>query len=397
MNMKVHFYSFRSGCGDCIILLLEEDGEQFSILMDCGRYTSEIRSFINERLAKRIDLLIVSHIDSDHISGVIQMLKITPDLSIGDIWFNCYQRNNDHPSVLLTEDQTRLLQRLYSRVPQVIDIIDSKISANQSISLSSLLLSNPNWRTKWERLRIVKGANYSLGDASKFGTLHVLSPTPEVLSDLDSEYYKMFYEAFYGKHPDCEYEGEESIYELLIRVANDNDEYLSEINKISAINVTPEYIRNCCENPLLPLSIPNKASISVIWEYNEHRILLLGDSDSKQVCSAIHELYSYEEVVNCDIIKVSHHGSKHSTSKELLSSIDSGHYVFSGGTGNERPHIDAISRIISRPFVSKYNCRNLHFSHENEWTNCLQDEVLMNSFQYCIDYYKEKYVCEYEI
>ena len=90
--MRVTFKTFQSGVGDCIFLLLKQGETQFSIMVDCGRYTPEISQYVKRTLRKRIDLLIVTHIDADHNEGITKMLLNIPDLAIGEIWFNCYQR-----------------------------------------------------------------------------------------------------------------------------------------------------------------------------------------------------------------------------------------------------------------------------------------------------------------
>ena len=83
--------TFKSGVGDCVFMRLIKDDATFSIMIDCGKYTPEINLFIKEKLHKHIDLLIVTHIDDDHINGVCEMLIAMPEITIGKIFYNCYQ------------------------------------------------------------------------------------------------------------------------------------------------------------------------------------------------------------------------------------------------------------------------------------------------------------------
>ena len=83
--------TFKSGVGDCVFMRLIKDDATFSIMIDCGKYTPEINLFIKEKLHKHIDLLIVTHIDDDHINGGCEMLIAMPEITIGKIFYNCYQ------------------------------------------------------------------------------------------------------------------------------------------------------------------------------------------------------------------------------------------------------------------------------------------------------------------
>ena len=46
--MKATVKTFQSGCGDCIFLILKDEanGETYHVLIDCGKFTSEIKDFM---------------------------------------------------------------------------------------------------------------------------------------------------------------------------------------------------------------------------------------------------------------------------------------------------------------------------------------------------------------
>ena len=60
-------------------------------MIDCGKYTKEIDVYVRNSLKNKIDYLIVTHIDNDHINGLIKMLTQNPNLIIEHIIYNCYQ------------------------------------------------------------------------------------------------------------------------------------------------------------------------------------------------------------------------------------------------------------------------------------------------------------------
>ena len=115
----------------------------------------------------------------------------------------------------------------------------------------------------------------------------------------------------------------------------------------------------------------NIASIAFIWEYQGHRILLMGDADPEQVSNAIEKVYKDEtKPVIFDLIKVSHHGSAHSTSCGLMDVIDSERFFFTGG-GKERPSLQTLGRIIIRPLPNGIAYRDIRYNRPNEILNKL--------------------------
>lgn len=76
--MQYIFRTFNVGAGDCITLLLKDNNKELHIMVDCGSYTPEVNEYIVHDFHCHIDYLIVSHIDNDHILGLISMLSLCP-------------------------------------------------------------------------------------------------------------------------------------------------------------------------------------------------------------------------------------------------------------------------------------------------------------------------------
>jgi len=68
-------------------------------MMDCNVLTDEIKAYIRDELYKRIDILIVTHIDSDHANGITKLMRNPDfaDLQIGMILFNGFQPQTEQP------------------------------------------------------------------------------------------------------------------------------------------------------------------------------------------------------------------------------------------------------------------------------------------------------------
>ena len=85
-----------ANCGDCIIVSFDDGDKIKNILIDGGAGTvyddilkDEIKKIKN--LEQKIDLLIVTHTDIDHIGGIIKFIE---DDSLNDcieeVWFNSW-------------------------------------------------------------------------------------------------------------------------------------------------------------------------------------------------------------------------------------------------------------------------------------------------------------------
>ena len=89
----------------------------------------------------------------------------------------------------------------------------------------------------------------------------------------------------------------------------------------------------------------NEASIVMRMEYKGLSVLFTGDIASSTEEEVIK--LAGKEVLDCDILKVCHHGSKNSSSPEFLQQVDPKLYLVSCGLMNRygHPHKDALERM----------------------------------------------------
>lgn len=383
--MIVRLKTFKSGCGDCIFFTLEGAEGRFSVMVDCGAYSPEIKAFITDDLDNHIDLLVVTHIDADHILGVRDMLEEMPELEIGELWFNAYSRVKEN-EIPLSEKEKKILERLYASRPVVMDVINAKVSAKQAVTLSEAILNHTNAKKAWHRERITTNRpEYNIHDG-KYGKLTIISPRVKELNVIDEKFRSLFYEFFHKEHPDTPLEKDDSLFEMLQLLANEQEQIeLIESEKSAFQMIDDSFLIEATNHKVLKSSDANEASIAFIWELEGHRILFTGDAAPKIMEEALKEHYG-EVVTQFDAVKISHHGSAHGTSKKMMSLIDSPHFFFTGGEEDIRPHIDAIARVITRPMKDGLEQRVLHFNYENNWTDELKKAVnLQDNYHYTID------------
>ena len=391
--MQVKFKTFSVGSGDCIILLLKNDDKEIHIMVDCGLYTQEVNDYIVNEFHGYIDYLIVTHIDNDHINGLIRMLKSKPNLTINHIFYNCYQRTSENLQEW-DEKMVENMKRVFDHLPVVVDMLEQKINAETSMSLAKLILENDNWKKAWRREYIIdESSMVDLGN--DMGRIIFLSPNKEALDTLDKKYRLLFWKTLY-RPKKLDYDKEETIYESLMRIMEQEDNEGFDEESVSSKVLDENALKFYAAEKMKGLSPANEASIAFIWEHEGHRILFMGDANPDQVVKKIGDVYKdTPKPVLFDAIKISHHGRAHSTSKELVSIADSERYFVTGGA-NARPSYQALSRIIIAPLPEDLSHREIRYNRENDVLKSLaSNESLKDKLHYSITANANEYEVSY--
>ncbi|ACA88276.1 ComEC/Rec2 family competence protein [Shewanella woodyi] len=101
--------------------------------------------------------------------------------------------------------------------------------------------------------------------------------------------------------------------------------------------------------------IINKSSLVLLLSYKDNSILFLGDSHPETICKSLMDKgYSNTSPLKLDLLKLSHHGSKHNTSIELLRLIRCDNfYISTNGGKYGHPDKELIELIQSYAVESK--------------------------------------------
>lgn len=88
---------------------------------------------------------------------------------------------------------------------------------------------------------------------------------------------------------------------------------------------------------------PNDASIALIIQNGENKFLFTGDAEEK----AEQDILENSIDISADVYKVGHHGSKTSSSEDLLKAVDPSYAVLSCGEGNSygHPHAQTMNNL----------------------------------------------------
>lgn len=393
--MKAIFKTYKADDGDCIFLRLQEGGESYVIMVDCGCYEEPIKDYVEKELNKTIDLLIVTHIDKDHIEGVEEMMKQTPDLKIGKILFNCYQRNPDHKLITLSPAQQKRLESIKSEVRCVIyDAIEHEVSASQAIKgLSKTILTAPNLKDKWERPYLALDARNEI-PLDGWGTIKILAPTMKEIKAQDEEYRSILFNELFVEEDDAVFDDSESLYEMIIRYANMNITETVEDEEVADSDLETR-LEKAAEQPVKEnqITTSNKASLAFVWEKGDKKVLILGDAKPGIVIDGLIKHYPNGPwPMMFEAVKVSHHGSHYNTTEGLQRLIDSEHYFVTGGEEGTRPSEAALGRILLPAPKGGVKKRTLHVNYKTSLTEKLEaDKILQEKCHFEIDLEQNQY------
>ncbi len=323
----------KAGNGDCISI---ESRTEF-VLIDGGTAQSFSCWKSNVVGRDKIDCVIVTHIDNDHVNGIIKLLQSNSCPNIDQFYFNGAEQLFGNVNYNVESDRiTDTKLRAISEESSVIGSRD-QIGYSEGTSLSYLLLdkritSNPS--VGGAALYRESCDTFYVGDM-KFS---VIGPSKLVLQELKDRWEdklserrirpkvisKAFYEAFEHYAKALQETASNVIY-----VASTEER---SIESLANIEFEDDH------------SMTNKSSLSFLIESNSKRLLYLSDCDAGTVISWLDSLGL--EQIEVDAVKISHHGSKNNTSLELLNRIVCQKYLIStNGNSHDHPDLEVLARI----------------------------------------------------
>lgn len=304
------------------------------ILIDGGRKATgkDILARLQDlpRTKRTFELLIVSHIDRDHIEGVLELLK-DRTLKFKDIWFNGYCHLRDEES----------------------------FGIKQGELLSTVLLDNRlPWNVKFRGKAVCLPANGVKKLRLDGGmALTLLSPDRDQLIKLEPKWLE-----------ECKAAG------LIprkkpVRTEPPGIESFGRIDIETLAN--SDFLSDSAE--------PNGSSIAVLLEFEKKRALLAADAHPARLIASIKTLKKNSKSLKLDVFKIAHHGSEKNISKELLELVDCPRFLIStNGSYFKHPKAAAIARIV------KFNGRDstLYFNYRNGLTKVWNSDSFKKTYGY---------------
>ncbi|MER9533568.1 MBL fold metallo-hydrolase [Mesorhizobium sp. M0309] len=398
--MKLHI--FQSDKGDCLLLEGAEDGR---VLCD-GGMSSSMKNSVREELSKlrkqgaKLDYVYVSHIDQDHISGVLQLLedelewrlfdyhtangtpirepKVPRPPEIGGIWHNAFRDQvGDNsgdienllaaaaPALLATSapqlvDLGEAMQQIAVSIPEAI-----KVSRYASAELLNIPVNKlPRSREKPKLLMYREGQK-----SFKVGSLRftIVGPTEAELEALRTGWNNFLRDV----------DNRKRLSDLRAEIKRKVDAFGQDAFNLRDWNGVEDF---------KGVTTPNIASLMFMVEEGGKRLLLTGDSQQDIILKGL-ELAGFLDQGYChvNVLKVQHHGSEHNVDEAFCRKVSADHYVFCGNGSSGNPERSVIQQIYDSR-LGPLNKRALAPEAEDKpftfWFSTTSDTLIEGSDEY---------------
>lgn len=341
--------------GDCFLITI--NNENIHILIDGG--TAETyRYYLKRRLlqlrseGKVIDLLIVTHIDNDHIGGIIELLKENGSdidskiIRIKNIWHNSYRHLQFEKKGVLGKSEKSILNRIIANGETYLNSSlsqNSPISAMQGTTLAGLILQGGYcWNEQFDGKAVVnKEISYLFG---KECLISVLKPDFVDLENLGIEWKKDLRKSRF-MFSFSEDDLFDDAFEYYCRFLQKDVDGCNEMISYKNCYIDAMTIEDIAREPIKEdTSITNRSSIVVAISYENKKLLFLADN----ITTNITDWFSKENR-KYSLVKLPHHGSSQNISDEFIKNIESDTYIISTNSKKyNHPDVETLSKIACK-------------------------------------------------
>lgn len=331
--MTFRLETFPAGDGDCMLLTWGDDGDLRHMVVDGGRAAAypHLRKRL-EAIGKAggtLELLVLTHIDADHIEGVLAMAKDEElPLAPKRVWYNGYdQMARVQPFSVAQGDEwpALLAEREWPLNPDFPDgtvTVEARPDPFDLAGLRITLLSPDaaklsGMRHAWAAWRTAQAARKSASTSAPGGVQAMgREPMPVTLD-------------------------------------------VNALAAPTAIDSEP----------------PNGSSIAFIAEWQGSRVLLAGDAHPDLLAASLAPLAAAAGGrLAIRLLKVPHHGSRGNVTRELIELLDCDDYLIStDGKRHGHPDPQAIARILK---FAPERAKTLRFTHSTGRTEPWDDAGL---------------------
>lgn len=294
--------------GDCIVLSYGDSDIDYRLVVDVGvkSTANRLRKVLDSAPSAVLELLVVSHIDDDHIGGVLSLLE---DQTLAgrfeDVWFNGRQ-HLDPPGT-------------------------ESFGVRQGIALQEALADlGISWNKAFDGCAVRCDADKPVRKTLASGAIvTVLSPTTDDLAKL-----RVLWDRW--------------VQNQAAPVAHTSPGALPTPQGLESMGGKAFDIpAMAVTRTKVDTSAKNGSSIAVLFEYGGRRILLCADAHSKVLVDSAAQL-TEEERLGIDVLKLPHHGSEKNVTERLMKTFFAKRYVLStNGSHHEFPDDVAIARVVN--------------------------------------------------
>ncbi|MFN8192795.1 MAG: MBL fold metallo-hydrolase [Nocardioidaceae bacterium] len=322
--------------GDCLLVeCLREQGPPWRMLVDGG--PPDTWPVLEARLRDdpRVDVAVITHVDSDHIGGMIPYLTSPLAASIGEVWFNGRTHLPDLPQRSIAQGES---------------VVAALLGTPELAGARAGGAALP-WNVAWGGGPLDTGeeAGFCEYDVPTGPRITLLSPTTKRLLALATAWGDAVRDATRG--------GEEETG------PPDAPAPLTDLAAIAA-ETTPK-----------DGSVPNGSSIALLVEHRGASLVLGADAFGTVLGAGLAGVAAARglERLEVDAVKLPHHGSKSNVLEALVAVAPARHYVVSSnGDTFHHPDDQAVARVVTGAPTGA----TLWFNYRNARTERWDDPAL---------------------
>lgn len=339
----------RARKGDCFLLHYGTGKEPGLVLVDGGPsrvYGPHLVPRLDEiRAARRlesqeplvIDLLMVSHVDDDHIAGIIELTRDEiqrvaarrpRQFNVLDFWHNSFDAvvgrtpedlrhafgKGDIEAALGNGGlNDALVDAIEDEAEEGPEVIRASLAVLASVAQGFRLRSDADGlgfplNTHFDGGLIIADPEVNVCEFGNGLTLTVVGPAPLEVKRLHEEHQAWL-------------------------------EELEEQGK-SPASALAAYVDK---------SVPNLASLVVVAEVNGKRMLLTGDARGDKILEGLESagMLDSDGGIDLDLLKVPHHGSSNNLTDDFFERVRATHYVLSGDGEHGNPERESLEWLFA--------------------------------------------------
>lgn len=342
--MILSFEVRRARKGDCLLLHYGTKAKPKLMLIDGGPssvFTPQLRPRLDEVRAARglgatdaldVDVVMVSHIDDDHIHGILQLTKKLTDqhrdggpqyLTSKSLWHNSFDD-------LLKTTPKELIEAGFGGASFTASLDETIFDAD--IAAREVLASVPQGRTLRDDAKFLhdSGHGWDVNDLAA-GQL-ILADKKTKAKAIDGG---LSVTVVGPMRPELE------------ALQKEHDKFVKAMKagKAGPASLLAAYVDK---------SVANLSSIVMLVEAGTKRILLTGDARGDRITEGLKLTGLLGTGVNAemkvDVLKVPHHGSSNNMELKFFKQVIADHYVFSGNGEHGNPERETVEMLLeARP------------------------------------------------
>ena len=373
--------------GDCFWIYTSD---KINILVDGGlksTYNHWIKplTFFGNRYELIFDLVIVTHIDCDHIGGIVAFLEDCEKncrVGLKEIWHNGLFQIGGKKFLEYSERDVERDEEILNAIIQrgYLSSEDSNIGVSESFALDVLIQEKKVVRNIGNKNSAIcdKTGEYNLGILTK---ILVLGPDKESLNAMEKYWQKEMIARNYRFQVTNRVKLMQAFEFQMSAV---NNYYAPFELQISGKDCIERYLSDLEDKDI---SVTNRSSICFVIEEGKYKVLFLGDAVIYNNGSLMKRLEEkYGRTCHFTAIKLPHHGSRYNVSIDFIKRYTADEYYFS--TNSERfghPDIDVIADVIyysganNKKLIFNYSLDVIKLFDRNDWKQQYHYEIVVGN------------------